>query len=603
MSINLTPFSSDGGFVTAGNITTASSASPAPSISGFQNVNSVNFNASGNISLDGGYINGGEATVVQDGINSIALAPGATMDVFGFPFVAGPTRGQLTISGITSTTQANGTWYYQSFNNNYTYQLYTDSTYTTLVDASGWTAYTGGGIVDITLQSPPTNIVIDSNGFQSIFSNDGRLFLPGSLNSAANLTIMANTQSWTFDNTGVATLPGEGVLQSIGDSVTLRSLNTISGNANSVYLGSSGGLGFNDQEIGGNWLEIFRNGTEPEIRVPVGLGNLNIQTASGNTPYNWTFDDTGNLTLPSNTFAVNYANGTAVSLGGASSYSNSNVATFLAAFGSNTVSTTGNITSGNVTVGTGTITGGNVNGATFNGNVAFGNGTVGGSGNIAGGNISAIGNIVTGGQLQSSAFTGGNIFWAANSRVDFQGAIKVGGTGQILSPGGAASITLNNNGANIPIVGVTNTSNSTSTTTGALIVSGGAGVAGNVYVGGNIVGNTAGFAIGYRDIPQVSFTSNATIATTDAGKHFYSTQSSNFTLTIANNASQGFQVGAAITIVNQGTGTISIAQGSGVTLYLAGNATAGNRSVATFGMATIIKVATDTWFINGTGVS
>ena len=126
---------------------------------------------------------------------------------------------------------------------------------------------------------------------------------------------------------------------------------------------------------------------------------------------------------------------------------------------------------------------------------------------------------------------------------------------------------------------------------------------GDFSVSGNITGNTAGFAIGYRDIPQVSFTGNATIATTDAGKHFYSTQSSNFTLTIANNASQGFQIGAAITVVNQGTGTITIAQGSGVTLYLAGNATASNRSVATFGMATIMKVATNTWFINGTGVS
>jgi hypothetical protein len=126
---------------------------------------------------------------------------------------------------------------------------------------------------------------------------------------------------------------------------------------------------------------------------------------------------------------------------------------------------------------------------------------------------------------------------------------------------------------------------------------------GNVSVTGNVTGNTAGFAIGYRDIPQVSFTGDATIATTDAGKHYYSTLSTGNVLTIANNASQGFQVGAAITVVNQGTGNITVAQGSGVTLYLAGNVTAGNRIVATFGMATIIKVATDTWFINGTGVS
>jgi hypothetical protein len=110
-------------------------------------------------------------------------------------------------------------------------------------------------------------------------------------------------------------------------------------------------------------------------------------------------------------------------------------------------------------------------------------------------------------------------------------------------------------------------------------------------------------AIGYRDIPQVSFTGNTTIATTDAGKHYYSTESTDYTLTIANNASQGFQVGAAITVVNQGTGNITVAQGSGVTLYLAGNATSGNRTVSTFGMATIVKVATDTWFISGAGVA
>jgi hypothetical protein len=95
----------------------------------------------------------------------------------------------------------------------------------------------------------------------------------------------------------VLTLPGEGVIRSVDDTVTLLSFNTISGNANSVYLGTSGGLGFNDGEIGGNWLEIFRNGAEPEIRVPVGRGNLNIQTAEGNTAYNWTFGNTGNLTF------------------------------------------------------------------------------------------------------------------------------------------------------------------------------------------------------------------------------------------------------------------------------------------------------------------
>ncbi len=136
---------------------------------------------------------------------------------------------------------------------------------------------------------------------------------------------------------------------------------------------------------------------------------------------------------------------------------------------------------------------------------------------------------------------------------------------------------------------------------GNILTSGLISATGNVTAD-NFIGNVSGFALGYRDIPQVSFTGNATIATTDAGKHYYSTQSSNYTLTIANNASQGFAVGAAISVVNQGTGNITIAQGSGVTLYLAGNSTAGSRTLTTFGMATIMKVATDTWFINGTGV-
>lgn len=565
------PFSSDGGFVTAGNITVSESASPAPSINGFFSVNS------NNISLGSGRINGGDATVVTDGINSIAQAPGATMDVFGFPFADGPARGQLTITDVTTPSEANGTWYYQSFNNSYTYQIYTDSTYSTLVDASGWSAYTGGGSVAITLQSPPANIVINSNGYFSKFDNTGNLTISGDLlipnNSsitttnatgnvvgksiniragsadlgdyyttaggnlnlvggvgatndgggggpggavnitagtsadpaghAGNVTINAGSNTWTFDYNGVATLPGEGILRSIDDTVTLTSLNTSTGNANSVYLGTSGGLGFNDGEIGGNWLEIFRTGAEPEIRVPVGRGNLNLQTAQGNTAYNWVLDNTGNLSAPGN------------------------------------ISTTGNVFAGTLSL----------------------------SGNIAG-NISFTGTDITinnspGGQ------EGGELKWALPAP---------GNT--VLSTGLTQDVFQN----------------------GMRFFESGGNTRGLYMDLGNAPNGTS-TAVGYRDIPQVSFTGNTTISVTDAGRHYYSILSTGNVLTIANNASQGFQVGAAITIVNQGTGNITVAQGSGVTLYLAGNATSGNRTVTTFGMATLIKVATNTWFINGTGVS
>jgi hypothetical protein len=146
------------------------------------------FSTDGNFALNGSNIAGATNTVVTDGINSIALAPGATMDVFGFPFSGAGVRGQLTITGDITTTQALGTWYYQSVNNNYTYQLYTDSTYSTLVDASSWTAYEGGGSVAITKQNPASNVVIDSNGYFSTFGTDGTLSLPGDLDVAGDIT-------------------------------------------------------------------------------------------------------------------------------------------------------------------------------------------------------------------------------------------------------------------------------------------------------------------------------------------------------------------------------------------------------------------------------
>lgn len=121
---------------------------------------------------------------------------------------------------------------------------------------------------------------------------------------------------------------------------------------------------------------------------------------------------------------------------------------------------------------------------------------------------------------------------------------------------------------------------------------------------GNISALVSGFAIGYRDIPQITLSSNVSITTSDAGKHYYSTVSANpQTLTIANNASQAFSIGATINVINGGTANIIITQGSGVTLYLAGNATASNRTLSSYGMATITKVATNTWYCVGVGLA
>jgi filamentous hemagglutinin len=243
----------------------------------------------------------------------------------------------------------------------------------------------------------------------------------------------------------------------------------------------------------------------------------------------------------------------------------------------------GNITAGNISAGTGTITGGNVNGANFNGNVAFGTGTVGGSGNITGGNLLFGSGVVSG----TGNVSAGNLNVTGNI-VD-SGALTIitGSNGNIaLAPNGTGIVTAS---GNISAAG--------NITSAANIASG------NLSVTGNITGNTAGFAIGYRDIPQVSLASNVTTALTDAGKHYYSTSASNLALTIANNTSVVWPVGTAVTIVNGGTASILINQGTGVSMYLAGNATAGNRVLSTFGMATVINTAANVWFISGTGLT
>jgi hypothetical protein len=258
------------------------------------------------------------------------------------------------------------------------------------------------------------------------------------------------------------------------------------------------------------------------------------------------------------------------------------------------ISTTGavtaniaNITTGNITtINSGLLQNGNSNiTITSNGNVSIQSagstvelvvtstganvtGTFNATGNISGGNISATGN-VSGTYLVSTNATGnegGEISLAQPPNGNLSGGITIDAyqnTLRMFEQGGTAR------GLSIDIA--------------------------NSPAGG-------GTAIGYRDIPQVA-AGNVTLAATDAGKHYYSTTAGNLTLTIPLNSSVPFTTGTAISIVVQAAGNILVNAASGVTLYMAGNSTAANRVVGGYGMATLMKVASDTWFINGAGVA
>jgi hypothetical protein len=107
---------------------------------------------------------------------------------------------------------------------------------------------------------------------------------------------------------------------------------------------------------------------------------------------------------------------------------------------------------------------------------------------------------------------------------------------------------------------------------------------------------------GYLGIPASAVSTTNTLAIGDAGKHIYVTTNSQ-TITIPAAASVDYPIGTTLTfIAGPSATTVSIAITSD-TMYLAGTGTTGTRTLAAHGMATAVKVAATTWYINGTGLT
>jgi hypothetical protein len=108
-------------------------------------------------------------------------------------------------------------------------------------------------------------------------------------------------------------------------------------------------------------------------------------------------------------------------------------------------------------------------------------------------------------------------------------------------------------------------------------------------------------AIGYIGLPQVILNSgNLTLSANHAGDHIHVTGASQ-TITIPANSSVPFEIGTTIVVINAGV-TSSIAITSD-TLRLAGGTTTGTRTLAAWGMATLVKVAATTWIASGNGLT
>lgn len=110
--------------------------------------------------------------------------------------------------------------------------------------------------------------------------------------------------------------------------------------------------------------------------------------------------------------------------------------------------------------------------------------------------------------------------------------------------------------------------------------------------------------VGYLDVPQRIANTNPTFLPTDRGKHVYADGSVVIIeWLIPLNTTVAFPIGTCITLVNNQADPIPINTEVPVTLIQAGVGVVGSLNLAQYGMATILKVETDTWVINGVGLS
>ena len=407
------------------------------------NNNTWTFGTDGDLTLPGNIQSFTTGFAFSSNISGVNTGSPTVLVTLVDPVFGAPETGQVTITGVVGTTEANNTWYFVSIDPT-NFQLYTDATLTTPVNGTGWTAYVSGGLAvaagynnlnitggnvsiqagdangtptwnfdtagNLTFPRDTSNVSTDpilsivGGANPTILSTDASLAGPanlgmsvnwlnlsgadgnkivaypdyGILGADANVVLIADFAnignsniSWTFDTTGNLTTPsnlvigptglgsgtgftqldaplllgsseanggmslvwyenptGPGNVVQVGlNSSTPGSMTVTTGDlANTSYVWDFDNEGNLTLPSGGNLIvsgSIVSSGASPAPTLS-GFSSVSaLQFTNGNSNVTvnsnsnlWTFDSTGNLTLPANAFAINYANGTQVSLGG-----------------------------------------------------------------------------------------------------------------------------------------------------------------------------------------------------------------------------------------------------------------------------------------------
>jgi hypothetical protein len=111
-------------------------------------------------------------------------------------------------------------------------------------------------------------------------------------------------------------------------------------------------------------------------------------------------------------------------------------------------------------------------------------------------------------------------------------------------------------------------------------------------------------SVGFRNTPVNSQSADYTAVLADAGKTIFHPAADNTarTFTIPANSSVAYAVGTVLTFVNLAAADVTIAITTD-TMYLAGDGTTGSRTLAEYGIASAVKLASTDWLISGNGLT
>ena len=111
-------------------------------------------------------------------------------------------------------------------------------------------------------------------------------------------------------------------------------------------------------------------------------------------------------------------------------------------------------------------------------------------------------------------------------------------------------------------------------------------------------------AVGFRNTPVNSKSEDYILVLADSGKTIFhpAADTNDRTFTIPAESSVNYAVGTVVTFINLSANDLTIAITTD-TMYLAGDGATGSRTLAEYGVASAVKVASTTWVISGNGLT